>query len=374
MFDWFGLIFLITGLVDADIQFISSVNDYNLNCNLQANAGNMIALLQNTEVNGRQFQVARIDTSSAQSTIFLLNNATYDNLQLTTFIVDPVLKRVSVVTNINNANKMIFFSTINGSLINEFIISQSVSMMAIDLFDSTIYGLSNYDGFVHLVTVDIETQSIIKLLNTTAIALQPLTQSIDFNSRIYTFIGIDNFDDVVPVSKIFKINLVNLEISSIPLSSRIFPITTYNGNIVAFIPFEQMWKLGLVNFTDATFTYLHNSSIIEQFIDVPRAFDLVNNIIYGPLLNTSVINIYSIKNGTLLSTSELPTGYRIHSAAFEQECICCLQTIQSVKKELFNLKLLNSNLAQFTDCHSSSASQIQIGYILVLSIFLRMFF
>ena len=58
----------------------------------------MVALVSTTNVNSGAFQIARLDVSSENATVFLLNNAIYNNIYSSTFTVDPVLKKIMVMT------------------------------------------------------------------------------------------------------------------------------------------------------------------------------------------------------------------------------------------------------------------------------------
>lgn len=334
------LISLLITLVSADIQFISSVNDFNLNCSVRTTAGTMVALITTPQVNSGSFQIARLDTSGSEVNIFLLNNATYNNIYSSTFTVDAVLKRVMVMTEISGQQHLLIYSTLNGSLLNDIIPDRTLFMFAVDLYDSTIYALTVIQNFVYLGSLNTNTGAFTALVNTTTTGAQSPSQSIDFIKRVYLFFG-SNGDA-------YKINLVTLELSITSVFiSNASPISLYNDLLYMFISEGAggaiKWKLGTLNVNDTNTAYLSNASFVFGFIAIPRAFDFANLKLYTPLADSSVIYTYNMSDGSTLHTSTMPSGYTIAASTFEQECICCLQAEPASSKR-FSLEILNMRM------------------------------
>jgi hypothetical protein len=311
----------------ADVQFISNVDDYNLNCTIQTSAGNMVALVSTPNSTAGSFQIARVDVSGPSASLFLLTNATYDNIYSSTFTVDPVLKRIMVMTQISGEKHVLVYSTLNGTLLNDVVPSSEIFMFAINLHDSTVYALSMIDGFAWLGTLDTTTGVFTPQANTTASSVLSPSQSIDFVRREYAFFSSDGIS-----LQLHRINLLNNSVNVTSVNASLLPlspVSLHDGKLYMFVPIGSganiSWKLGTLNIDNMDTAFLALSDSVNGFLALPRAFDFVGLKMYTPLSNASVINSYDMNNGSQTQTSVLPDGYKIEAGSFEQECICCLQ-------------------------------------------------
>lgn len=334
---------LALSLTYADVQFISNVNDYSLNCSIQSSAGNMIGLISTPLSTGNGFKIARIDTSTEPATIFLLNEAIYDNIFIGTFAVDPVLKKVMVMTEIDNIKRLLVYSTLNGTLLNNVIPNRAISAFAIDLHTSALYALSLINDSLWIGSIN-PTDGIFTPLNdTTATNLVETSQLIDFVSSDYIFIS-----SVGVVLNIHRINLISLIVNVIELPLSLLglhPISSYNNSLYAFLPVDTRWKFGTINLNTLETKYLESAYFFDGFLRLPMAFDFTTMKLYAPLNDTANVMTFNLNNGAPINSSRLPAGYDVRDCTFEQECICCLQDVSLSQnfKLLKDFKLSSTN-------------------------------
>ena len=348
--------------VDAEVRFISNFDDYQLNCSLQTNAGNVLATVLNRT--SFVYQVARLDVTKENADVYLLDNSIFENMYSSTTVVDPVEKYISLLVKINNTETIVVYDAINGSLMKQLPMPKIIFMQAIDVVDLKVYGMMTNNSKHLFMEVNMLTGELIEILEIPAAGVLSPTQTVDLTKRVYSFFGkLPNDTESI---YLFMIDLVTRNVTYKYSSNGTvlyYPVGYNNDQLLVFINNRTNVRLGVINTQDMIVTELNETDIYYEFGGLPRGYDIANNRIYGPLGNQSVIHTFDSITGKMLFTSYLPPELIVQAVIFEPNCICCVseeqQTLQFALQKKYELQ-------RFNKCDVSSASMMIPEYIFTI--------
>jgi hypothetical protein len=366
---------------NAQVTFVTDIEDYNLNCSLPASAGTLVGLVFNQTTS--KSYVAKFDISEPQVKLFLFPGAEYDNFYDKSPCADPVRKQFSLLSSINSVTRLITYDTINGSLVSDVAVSSSVINLAFDVIDAQLY------AFVFNETRDINGTfissniSVAKLNYLTgdlfdhiyldASYLNINVPRITIDHR-YIFIG-----DYLGEAYVYSVNVntstYNKTILSMPNNTSINPLFVIGDRLYSVIVDyreSDVKKIGVI--------YIYNSTF-ELLSDSPNAADLYSaysvdetrDEFYGTFDTLDKIYTYNLTDGSVIRDSLLPEDLSLQNLYLEQACICCI--LEAQQSQLTLQTLTNPIERQYTTCalQTSPAGVLALSIINLLSLLMTGF-
>jgi len=366
MFAYLSILLLLVGGASAsNVQFISSVNDYEISCTLQANesttvAGTLFGLCRSHSLtNSTNFFLCRLNTNTGS--VFVLGNASFMGDVLGTTSIDPINNLVMI----QHSGTTYIYSTIDGSHNATYPNMSYINSVSFAATSGLVVGYLNQK----IVSFNMTSGVLKNLTSSSLTSINTASRAFDITTSTYYIMGITggvqylaayaNLDGTV-TETLTAVSNPGLFQFTLTAADGVYVFAWTNGGRTQIAWYQIDLETGALDMLGAP-----QDSASFSFQDI--AVDLANSKVMGALTAPYIVSVYELLDGATAETVDLfPTDLILGPIQFDPICVCCIVGQETMSTH-HKLSLQSS---KFSHCNAltSGASMPTVGLeLLVLS-------
>lgn len=366
---------LLTLLVGAQVNFISSIEDYKLKCQFtnknQSSITGYLTGLFGFVVNGTSsYRIARVDIET--KAIDIIGNETLRDIYMGGVAVDSINQQLysynTAIVGNSTVSVLNTYSLITGAKLYSQQLSSSVVFLAFDNAYGVLYAMkrNHTRNALDLITIDWTNGLVNTVAYTPLYGLVNFARTFDSVNQLYYVMGVTDSSSI-SFNDIYSINPANGAFDKVIDGQRTKFATFFSGSYsnTTLIGIAKNGSSGYAPyvFKDGSVSLVNNSPLnYPVYYLQDRAYDTNKQHIYMQF-EEGKIAVIDMVSGLLYTELIIPSNIRIGPLSYQQVCVCCLLSTNSTRRAVPK-KL---NLALFSNCNTDPVVPTKSSLVPVVS-------